>query len=134
MCSGAPDDWYVRSRTNATKLCPRGHTDDCPTGRRPGGDVADQMGAGCGHSHFLRRKMMYRTIAMISMMVMEANTPPSVPKPGYGTFWPKNPVTAVGTATMATQAVIRRMSSFCCMPVAAAFSAAKVVWVEMRVW
>ena len=40
----------------------------------------------------------------------------------------------MGTATMATHAVIRRMSSFCCTPASASFSAARVVCVEVRVW
>jgi hypothetical protein len=37
------------------------------------------------------------------MTIIEARKPSFVPKPGYGTFWPKDPVTAVGTATIATQ-------------------------------
>ena len=49
-------------------------------------------------------------------------------------FWPKKPVTAVGTATMATQAVILRMSSFCCTDVPLSASAAMVMWVLVRVW
>jgi hypothetical protein len=85
------------------------------------------------HSHFLRLKTAYRVTAKINMIVTEAITPAVVPKPGYGTFWPKNPVTAVGTATIATQAVILRMSSFCCTPAEAAISAAIVVCVEVRV-
>jgi hypothetical protein len=68
------------------------------------------------------------------MRVTEATTPAGWPNPGYGTFCPKKPVTAVGTATIATHAVIRRMSSFCRTLSAATFSAAIVVCVEMRVW
>jgi len=40
----------------------------------------------------------------------------------------------VGTATMATQAVILRMSSFCCTDVPLSASAAMVMWVLVRVW
>src|SRR6478609_10204318 len=77
---------------------------------------------------FLRLNTRNRVAAMSSMIAMEAMNPEFSPNPGYGTFCPKNPVTAVGTATIATQAVIRRMSSFCCTEVPLRCSAAMVMW------
>ena len=54
---------------------------------------------------------------------------------GRAPFTPREkPVTAVGTAMIATQAVMRRVSSFCRTEVDASFSAATVRCVLVRVW
>ena len=45
-------------------------------------DSAWTLATLCGHSHFLRRKVMYRVNAMINMIATEAITPAVVPKPG----------------------------------------------------